>query len=91
MIGRLDRRLARLDHRIWAAHGRVETAYALNLDEAHKQEAFRALDALLAERDALRREWSAPVRRERPRPPVRALFGPGEDEVPVYDPGALVL
>jgi hypothetical protein len=72
-------------------YGTLKTAYALDLHEAHKQEAFRALEALLEERDALRREWAAPVRLERARPPVRALFGPGEDEVPVYDPGALVL
>lgn len=85
MNGRLERRLARLDYRIGAARGAVEVAYALDQHEDRKEAAFRHLEALIEERDALRRAWAEVLR------PGGTLFGPGPGEIPVYDPEALSL
>lgn len=96
MSDRLDRHLSDLDYQIGAAHGRVEMAYALDQHEARKEAAFRRLEALIQERDALRRAWSSADRdepqegSEHTEPRKRALFGPGVEEIPIYDPEALI-
>lgn len=93
--GVLDRRLSHLDYQIGAARASVETAYALDLHESHKEAAWSHLVALLRERTALRLRWAANVDHG----PDRIVAGEGlallaaeltEEEIPIYDPETLI-
>ena len=58
----LERQLAHLDYRIYAARGDVETFCALDWPEQRREEALDKLEALLREREDLRRRYVRELR-----------------------------